>query len=178
MSTRYLTLEWQSLLEFLTDFRHSSFYLKRTIVYWVETLKTRGHLSPMMRHYLMKVWRWCYKYSIWKLVRGVWRAHASYKLEAYPLSLYASFLDKILQTNDWDSGSTKVAKMGVHTSDQWRNNLYFFPNYCVLLSSISLQNMIVRYFFHIFLQGFIKQWNDRDSARSFCATTTSFYPVS
>ncbi|KAG6737928.1 hypothetical protein POTOM_059460 [Populus tomentosa] len=55
---------------------------------------------------------------------GVWRAHASYKLEAYPLSLFVSFLDKILQANDWDSGSTKVAKMGVRTSYQWRNNLY------------------------------------------------------
>jgi hypothetical protein len=61
------------------------------------------------------------------LARGVWRAIASYKLEAYPLSLYASFLDKILEANDWDSGSTKVAKMGVHTPNQWRNNLHFFP---------------------------------------------------
>jgi hypothetical protein len=48
------------------------------------------------------------------------------------------------------SGSTKVAKMGVHTSDQWRKNLYFFPNYCILLSSISLQNVIVCYFFFTF----------------------------
>jgi low temperature requirement protein LtrA len=33
-------------------------------------------------------------------------------------------------------------------------------------------------FFHIFFQEFIKQWIDRDSARSFCAATRSYYPVS
>ena len=44
---------------------------------------------------------------------------------------------QIILIINWDSGSSKVAKMGVLPSDQWRTSLFFPPNYCLLLSSIS-----------------------------------------
>jgi len=68
--------------------------------------------------------------------------------------------------------------MGVRTLDQWRNNLYFFPTIAYSCHLFLYKMWLFIIFFHIFFQGFIKQWIDRNSARSFCAAARSYYPVS